>query len=137
MPRVDACRREITELHAFFVDWYGAECDRGEFARMERAIGPGFEMVTPEGDVLDRTAVLEMVRDRYGSAVDATFDIDIRNVEGVTASGECAVVRYEEWQTTGEGETGRVSTATFREAEAPAGVRWRHLHETLRETGAD
>lgn len=123
------CRREIEELHAFFVGWYAGE--RGDFERMERAIGPGFEMVTPDGDRLNREAVLSMVRGGRGKHADAAFDIEVRNVAAVDAGPDHALVRYEEWQTDPEGEDGRLSTVLFRpDGDAPRGLAWAGLHET-------
>lgn len=139
MPTRPTCRREIEGLHAFFVDWYDGVVDRGAFARMERAIGPDFVMVTPAGTVLDRQAVLGMVREGYGRTAGEGFDIEIRDVEVVHAGDETTLARYEEWQSTGEereegeerDEEGRLSTALFRaDADAPEGVEWLSLHET-------
>ena len=131
IPSEAACKREIEQLHDFFVEWYAGELDEGEFARMERAMGEGFEMVTPEGDRLDREEVLEMVRAGRGQHGDGHFDIEIRNVETVESGPGIRLVRYEEWQGTGEGETGRISTACFRAAEdAPEGIVWTDLQET-------
>ena len=136
MPTLEACRREIEGLHDFFVDWYDGILDDGDFARMEAAIGDDFEMVAPTGTVLDRNAVLAMVREGYGKTAHEGFDIEIRHVELVRDLGDAALVRYEEWQLTGEEgddreEDGRVSTVLLREADGtPEGVEWLELHET-------
>lgn len=134
-PPLAACTREIEGLHDFFVAWYTGQ--REDFARMERAIDDGFEMVTPDGDRLDRAETLAMVRDGHDRQPPGTFDIDIRAVELVErlSHPDVAIVRYEEWQTDETAqkrqETGRVSTATFRvDDAAPEGVAWTSVHET-------
>jgi hypothetical protein len=113
MPTLTACEREIRALHEWFVRWYCG--DASDFGRVERALAPAFERVTPDGTVQDRAAVIEGIRSN-GDAYD-TFDIEIHNVERVATAGEHALVRYEEWQTTPDGENGRLSTALFAPAE--------------------
>ncbi len=136
MPSLSTCRDEIETLHAFFVDWYTARIPETEFERMEQAIGPPFEMVTPDGNRHERTAVLAGVRDTYGQYDPGEFDIEIRNVESIESIGEYATVRYEEWQETPAETTGRISTVLFRDAvDAPGGVVWVDLHETWLDRG--
>ena len=136
MPTLARCRREIEGLHAFFVDWYDGVLDEDTFARMDAAIGDGFQLVTTTGAVLDRAAVRSMVREGYGKTAGEGFDIEIRNVALVRDLGEKVLVRYEEWQLTGEEgdereEDGRVSTVLLREADGtPEGLEWLDLHET-------
>lgn len=131
MLKQEQCRREIEALHAFFVDWYAGTIARDAFDRMERVIAPGFEMVTPDGRRLDRAAILERVQDSYGRDEPGEFDIEIRNVALVTACGDRALVRYEEWQRQPDGENGRISTVLFgQESDAPEGVRWLDIQET-------
>ncbi|MFC7134612.1 MULTISPECIES: hypothetical protein [Salinibaculum] len=123
------CRDEIERLHEFFVAWYTGET--GDFEPMAAAIGSDFEMVSPDGDRIGQEAVLEMVRETHDAYDPGEFDIDIRNVEMVDAGDGYAVPRYEEWQTTPEGENGRLSTALFHtDTEAPAGLSWVTVHET-------
>jgi hypothetical protein len=123
------CRREIEELHAFFVGWYTGR--RDDFERMKRAIGQGFEMVTPDGDCLGREAVLAMVHDGNDQYDPGEFDIEIRNVAAVDTGSDHALVRYEEWQSGPEGQDGRLSSVLFRPGkDAPRSIVWAGLHET-------
>ena len=126
-----ACRREIEELHDFFVSWYSGECDTGDFERVEAVIAPGFAMVTPDGNQVERDAVLGMVRDGRDQYEHGGFEIDVRNVEVVANADDYAVARYEEWQTSSDEFHGRISTVLFRsDPEAPNGLVWLTLHET-------
>lgn len=134
MPTLETCRREIEDLHAFFVRWYAGRIDRGEFDRLERALAPEFEMISPTGGRSDRAAVLDWIRESYGREAPGDFDIEIRNAELVRDLGEHALVRYEEWQCENGDENGRISTVLLREADpAPGGVEWIDLHETALE----
>lgn len=130
-PTPDACLREVERLHGFFVEWYTGQLKPEAFERMDGAIAPDFEMVTPDGEVLNREAVLGMVRDTRGAYAPGAFGIDVRNFAPVDLGDDRAVVRYEEWQTTPDGTTGRLSTALFRVApEAPGEFSWITVHET-------
>lgn len=134
MPTLETCRREIEDLHAFFVRWYAGRIDREEFDRLERALAPQFEMISPTGDRSDRAAVLDWIRESYGREAPGDFDIEVRNVELVRDLGEYALVRYEEWQCQDGDENGRISTVLLHEADsAPGGVEWIDLHETALE----
>lgn len=131
MPTFETCRREIEDLHAFFVRWYAGKTDREAFDRLERALAPEFEMIAPTGDRSDREAVLEWIRESYGREDQGAFDIAIRNAELVREFDDHALVRYEEWQRRADDENGRISTVLLRAAdEAPGGLEWVDLQET-------
>lgn len=138
VPRLSACRAEIESLHDFFVAWYAGERERDAFARVERALRPGFELVTPDGERRDRDAVLEAVRGGYGRDEPGAFDIEVRNVESIHRTGASATVRYEECQEAPAETTGRISTAILAaDPSAPCGVAWLDLHETWLEPPVD
>lgn len=138
-PTRAACRQEIERLHAFFVDWYTGRLDPVAFDRFETALGPGFEMVTPEGECMKRAPVVEMVHEKGDTHRPGTFDIEIQNVTPVAIETDHALVRYEEHQRTPDGRTARLSTVYFEsDDDAPEGLVWRHVHETwLAPEGAD
>lgn len=126
MPTVESCQREIEQLHAFFVRWYCGTTD--SFDRVEAALGPSFERVSPDGTIHDRETVLDGVRGNHDEF--ANFEIAIRNVEPVFTTPEHTLVRYEEFQTTPNGENGRLSTALFGPAAGEPAAEWQHLQET-------
>ncbi len=80
--------------------------------------------------MIGRDEIRRRVRETYGR-YDEAFAIDIRDVEPIATRENRALVRYEEWQTSSEGTSGRISTAWLA---APGGdpnaVEWRHLQET-------
>jgi hypothetical protein len=132
---VEAARTEAVDLHTFFVGWLTGTLDDTDrvFERFADVLHPAFSMIVPSGEVLDRDAVVESVRVAHGSA-EASFAIEIRNVVARFANGDAVVVTYEEWQFLGDRvDDRRMSTAVFlRSTAAVNGVRWRHLHETVR-----
>lgn len=131
MTTADTCRREIEALHECFVDWFTGKTGADSFERVERALAPEFEMVTPQGVRRGYDDVVDGVRTSHGIHEPGTFDIEIRSVEVRTSGSDHALVRYEEYQETPDGQTGRLSTVLFEaDADAPGDVVWVDLHET-------
>lgn len=131
MPSDTVYRREIESLHEFFVRWYTGAAERDDIDRLEGALAPTFEMVTPGGNRREYDAVVAGISGRYDTRDPGAFDIEIRNVETRYEHGEHALVRYEEWQETPTETTGRLSTVLFAAAaDAPGDVRWLDLQET-------
>jgi len=131
MPTLQDCEQEVRRLHEFFVEWYTGRIGRDAFYRVDDALGADFRMVTPDGTLHERSDVVEMVRSSYGRNDPDEFDIEIRNVERRSGFTDHATVRYEEWQTTPDGTSGRISTALLRDDEdTPGGICWLDLHET-------
>lgn len=134
------CRREIEELHEWFVDWYTGQVDDEQFEKVENALAPSFEMVDPDGVVHDRGAVVGYVRDLFDTHDPGEFDIEIRNVAVVGRFGGRALVRYEEWQHAEE-TSGRLSTVLFVPARESIPedqpLEWRYLQETWLDAPGD
>ncbi|PSP72075.1 hypothetical protein BRC86_13315 [Halobacteriales archaeon QS_3_64_16] len=119
--------REVRRLHEVIEAWFRGETD--DLEPFSEALASEFELISPDGIVSDREAVLTGLRGGHGD--DPELTIAIRNVEHRTTAGEWHPVRYEEHQSTDGGSTGRVSTAALRErTDAPAGLSWIHLQET-------
>jgi len=124
--------REIHELHQFFQEWFAgslAESDDA-FARFSDVLTDDFTMVTPGGVELDRQAIIDAVRSGHGN--DAGARIWIERVQIRHTLGKTVVATYEEWQqSAGQIAKGRLSTVVFaRDASAPNGLVWLHVHET-------
>lgn len=127
-----ACRTEVLELHAFFQTWFRGEPGRTReaFARFPNVLAPTFQIITPQGLAIDRQPCLDAVESGYGS--DATMSIEIRNHAHRLTRGEMSLVTYEEWQTRDGTMAAWRSSAWFEQAaDAPNGVRWLHVHETM------
>ena len=127
-----AVQDEIITLHDLFQAWFRGESGGAdaEFARFERALAPGFTIVTPDGRALDRSGILTAVRSGYGR--DSSARIWIESAQVRHASDGVIVATYEEWQqSSAEPSHGRLSTAILQEDPATAGAfLWLHVHET-------
>jgi hypothetical protein len=130
------CRTEIDELHAFFEQWFNGDLEPSEatLARFTDVMAPGFHIVSPDGAMRDRAAIIRLVREGHGSGlVDGkrTVRIWIEHLALRASSDHVSVVTYEEWQERGGEQTGRLSTAVLQNApDTPNGLRWLHVHET-------
>lgn len=122
---------EVIDLHRFFVDWFvAARADTVDFARFERVMGDGLSMVTPDGKVLDRAAVVDHVRSSRAICDDG-FAISIEDIRPGWQDADTIVVFYVEAQLRAGKHSRRQSSALFTiSSSAPNGVEWRHLHET-------
>lgn len=121
------CEREIRELHDCFVEFYTGQ--RADIDRVERALGSDFRLVHPSGEVSDRETILDGIRAQKEGYAPGEFDIEIRNVDAIEVRDDRALVSYEEWQTTPDEQTGRLSTAYLAPGEGVA-AEWRYLQET-------
>ncbi len=128
--QVEAARREIVELHSFFQNWFRGIAKLETFERLERALAPTFELITPNGRCLDRSAILDGVREDYGTDAEAT--LEIRHVRLLAMTDTLSTFSYEEWQgRDGAPSKGRISTVIFRAAAStPNALLWLHVHET-------
>ena len=124
-------REEIVALHDFFVDWYRGRAGESDFETFEATLAPGFELVSPDGEVVDRPSVIEWIRESRGQYEAEPAGITIRAVEPVFERDDLVLVRYEEHQSGALGETVRLSTALLEgDADAPRGWVWHLVHET-------
>lgn len=108
MPDACDCHQEVARLHQFFQDWFQGVLGVDEFTLCEQALAPGFTIVTPGGEMVQRDEILEAIRLHRGGE---TPDFRIR-----TVGRSCQQVRglhittYEEHQT-GARSTIRLATA--------------------------
>ncbi|WP_027163894.1 DUF4440 domain-containing protein [Mesorhizobium sp. WSM1293] len=122
---------EIIDLHRFFVDWFvAARANTVDFGRFERAMGKDLSMVAPDGQILDREAVVDHVRASRASCDDG-FAISIEDIRPGWQDADTIVVLYVEAQLRAGKHSRRQSSAVFTtSSSAPNSVEWRHLHET-------
>lgn len=126
------CLAEVDDLHRFFVAWLGGE-PGAEFARCEAALGPGFQIVEPDGTVVERATLMRALASARGKHddPDRPFDIRIEDATARSLSGALCLVTYVERQTVRGQPTARRSSALLRDApDGPNGVEWLHVHET-------
>ncbi len=124
MP-VDAVRRDIEVLHAFFEDWFAGRPGDFEGVFLAR-LAPGFRMVRPDGRMAGRSELVERLRNAFGAHPD--IKIAIQDVAVLERLGDALLVSYEEWQDVGRGAPrGRISTAVLRPGTP---FEWLFVHET-------
>lgn len=136
----DQSRREVAQLHQFFIDWFNARLEDSDavFRRVEQAFHRDFSMVLPSGSTIDRRSVLEQIRAAHGSADhERPIKIEVVDLATHVDGADGALVSYEERQFAGVVlQNRRISSAYFVPAsDAPSGVQWRRLHETLLSAG--
>jgi hypothetical protein len=122
---------EIVQLHYFFQEWFRGEIPATEtvFCRFSEVLHQDFIIISPSGKLNTKAETLSGVKSRYGKLMD--ISIWIENVQLRYQDEKMALVTYEEWQTTGEKTTARISSITFlKENQAPNGLHWFHLQET-------
>jgi hypothetical protein len=128
----ERCRREISDLHAFFEEWFTGRIAATEenWARLSGVLAEGFELICPRGTVSGRGDLLERLRLEHAARTEGALRIWTENVRGRSIGDGLSVVVYEEWQEADGRRNGRRSSAVFRErAGTPNGVEWVHLHE--------
>jgi hypothetical protein len=138
-PLAQAALDEVVGLHAFFESWLGGtgpDTDAA-FARLERALGPKFSMVTPAGSRLARPAVIGWLRGAHGvKAEPAPFRIAIHDAQVLHVAPGLVAVSYVEEQRRGGQIERRLSTALLRpDPAADDRLQWLLLHETFMPPG--
>lgn len=132
-PMDERCRSEVIQLHQFFEGWSTGKLDPSDenFRRFAEVVAVGFEIISPDGQLMKRDQILSRVRDSHGSRKNGTFRIWIENYRSRLIVNGVQLVTYEEWQETDGEQRGRLSSAIFQhEPDAPNGVVWLHVHET-------
>ena len=129
------CEREVRGFHAFLRDWLAGAVPRTAeiFARFSGAMDDGVEVIGPRGTVTGRKELIDEFEGLHGQlATDSDrFEIWIENFRCRWQENDHALVTYEEWHRRRGATSARLSSALFRrEAAAPGGVVWVHVHET-------
>jgi hypothetical protein len=127
----DRYLKEIVELHQFFQAWLtGAlPATREAFNRASEVVGEDFVIISPDGQLTEREALLARIEQGHGGRPGLQMWIDQFRFH--QQEGKIGLTTYQEWQETAEGRTVRLSTALFREkVGTPNGLEWLHVHET-------
>lgn len=124
---------EVEQLHEFFEEWFNATLPKTDaaYARFERVMGEGFDIVSPNGNKTARAPLLEGLRNAHGMHAKAPIKIWIENVASRAMGNGKFKVSYEEWQQLpGEKPAGRASTAVMRRRSGmPNELEWLEVHE--------
>ena len=124
------CDAEIHALHHAFEAWFDGRSSPADFARIEQALDADFVMIDPRGARLARHDLLEGLRSLHASQEVGALRLHVTDVQLVRLDHDLRLARYVEHHE-GLRASQRRSTALFRrDARAPGGVRWLHVHET-------
>ena len=127
------CQKEIEEIHQFFEQWYNGVIpySKDRLALFENTLSYSFNLITPEGKLFTKEAIINIIKRSYGTRHDQPLIIWTKNFQFKELTPNYLVVMYEEWQKINENDTGRLSTAIFRKNNLlDSGVEWLHVHET-------
>lgn len=131
----DQAWQEVVDLHAFFETWLRESETAMDFSEVERAIGRDFRLVSPDGKIDERDAVVSWIKGARGSR-GPTFLIVASDPRPIWAGTGAVLLEYTEQQYRDGQTTRRRSTALFlANPAAPRGVEWRHLQETWLDAG--
>lgn len=127
------CREEVVALHRFFEGWLSGSLEATEvvYSRLSDALHPDFSIIFPDARKVNASELVKSLRSAHGGR-GPSFRIAVRAFSGRALTDALYLATYEEWQGGGPaGEKAVLSTALFeRDADAPGGVRWLHVHET-------
>jgi hypothetical protein len=122
--------QEVVALHAFFEAWLREGDQPMDFSEVEAAIGRDFRMISPDGTIEEREAVVLWVKNSRGSR-GPDFTILALDPHPIWSGDGAVLLEYTEQQYRAGKTTRRRSTALFlANPSAPRGVEWRHLQET-------
>lgn len=127
----DRCLAEVDALHRFFEHWFNGDMPLDGFARCEASLAPGFRLISPEGQLRERQALLDGLRAAHGAEGGHGFAIRVVPGDVRALAPGLWLVTYEEWHRRAGHQRGRLSTALLEEhPDGPDGLVWRHVHET-------
>ena len=129
-PLADLAWQEVVALHAFFEAWMRQSGSVADFAEVEAALGSDFRLISPDGSMDEREAVVASISKARG-ARGREFTIVVYEPRTIWTGCDAVLLEYTERQYRDGRTTRRRSTALFlASSRAPRGVEWRHLQET-------
>lgn len=117
----------VVRLHADLATWLGSQAPAEVFDRFAAAQHERFSMVTTDGEVLGRDALLAGLRGARNALPGLV--IEVSEIEELLRSDGTAVVRFLEIHRTDASVTRRRVTAVLT-TDDPGEPRWLTVHET-------
>lgn len=134
---LEAVNSEFEDFHGFINEWFRGECPEDEELFEQRHashLAEGFQIILPDGSVLDRDGLIGLIRKLYGK--NPSFKKQIRNVQlrPMKCKGY-SLVNYEEWQKGAANykppnHARQVSAVLKVEPGDPVRLKWLQIHET-------
>lgn len=117
---------EIVALHREFEQWFRGESD--DPTRMAASIPADFTFISPGSEIVPADTLVAGLLTSHGNR---QIRIRIENPVIRWSDDSAVLATYEEWHDHADYTTARQSTVLFTlDANAPGGLRWRHVHET-------
>ncbi|MFE3449171.1 DUF4440 domain-containing protein [Nonomuraea sp. NPDC059194] len=123
-----ACQAEIVRHHETIEGWLNGRAPRSDLDVFASAHSSDFAYTSPDGRTLPMPDLMAMIESAHGAA--PSLVIEIRDVEVVASADTVVVATYEERHYGPDPRNRRATVVFVRDADAPHGLRWRHLHET-------
>jgi hypothetical protein len=127
---MDNIEKEITELHQFFESWYRGELENTEpsFSRLADVLAAEFALVTPDGHVVERQQLLDLMRTEY--ATKPEIKIWIENCRLRFSDQNVFIVIYEEHGIDKNRKRVSLITAVLQKNQQQVnGLEWVHISE--------
>jgi len=134
MPAINA---EFEDFHGFINEWFRGECPKDQDLFEQRHachLAEGFQIILPDGSLLDRDGLIGLIRGLYGK--NPNFKKQIRNPQLRPMACEgYLLVNYEEWQREAANfkppnHARRVSAVLMTEPGDPVRLKWLQIQET-------
>jgi len=133
----EALNSEFDDFHGFINEWFRGECPENQELFEQRHashLAEGFQIILPDGSVLDRDGLIGLIRGLYGK--NPSFKKQIRNpqLRPMRCKGYL-LVNYEEWQKgaanfESPNHARQVSAVLRVEPGDPVRLKWLQIHET-------
>ena len=127
---MDNIEKEITELHQFFESWYRGKIENTErtFSRLADVLAAEFALITPDGQVVERTKLLDLMRAEY--ATKPEIRIWVENCRVRFSDQNVLIVIYEEHGIDKNRKRVSLITAVLRKNQKHVnGLEWVHISE--------
>lgn len=130
MSTLEKVRKEIVDLHDFFVKWFNGTADRDQLEpQFLSQLHENVMFIPPEGHAISGKMLKEAFDRGYGSNTD--FKIQIRDVAIQHEINNIVLATYTEWQIgatqSAQANNARI-TSVLMEMGTP--VTWLHIQET-------
>ena len=127
---MDNIQKEITELHQFFEKWYRGKIENTgqSFSRMADVLAAEFTLITPDGHVVERKQLLDLMRSEYFAKPE--IKIWVENCRLRFSDQNVYIVIYEEHGVDKNQKRVSLITAVLRENQKQVnGLEWVHINE--------
>ncbi len=128
---IEKYKKEIEELHRFFVEWYTGILKNSEehFSRFKDVMAGTVHFVGTDGSVADKNDLLNWIKQAWAGYATGEFNIKIKEFKLMHETKETALVSYQEWQNFRGKTLILVSSVLLSKTENRYNnLEWQHIH---------